>query len=485
MNTELWARFRDCLKNSINERAYAYVEHMTCRRMTDEEWDLCLPDRSALNYVEVNLRDKLYEVLDWVLSEEGIKHDVRLSFSVEGAVDVEEVRPRGNSLFPSEALKVREVSTISDEKAAFQVSRPSRTYVETIPAEPFIASIELRKQSRLNERYRFDSFIQGNSNDVAFAASKAVASNPGGTDYNPLFLYGGVGLGKTHLMHAIGNEIIETCALRVRYTTCEEFQGDFVNALKNDCVQEWRTQIRENYDVLLIDDIQFISNKAGTQREFFHTFNELFEAKKQIVLASDRHPSEISDLEERIRSRFGAGGTFDIQLPDYETRLAILNQKARADNIYLPNDVAAYIASKVATNVRELEGCFKRIKMNAIAHKESITLELAQKLIDPYYQTRNVMLDAEVVINSVCRYFGISNAEMLGKSRAKPFAYPRQIAMYLARTHTALSFPDLGRVFGRDHTTVLHGYQRIMDDLLKKDMNLEMDIKRLEEELMK
>ena len=465
----------------MNDRAYAYVEDMTLMRMTDDQWDICLPDLAKFNYVQSVLSERLSEVLQKILDEEKINRHIELNFHVAGS-DLPNVHKNTDNMLPfNDNFGIRDISTIQEDKAAFVA--PSGQYAEQ-NAKPFIASVELRKASNLIERYSFENFVLGNSNDVAYAAAKAVAANPGGTEFNPLFIYGGVGLGKTHLMHAIGNEIIETSMLRVRYMTSEDFTNEFINAIQSKTVLTWQIQMRNSYDVLLIDDIQFIIGKIETQKEFFNTFNYLINANKQIVLTCDKHPSELVQLEERVSSRFGGRGTFDIQLPDYETRIAILNQKAHADGVYLPAEVASYIASKVATNVRELEGCYIRIKTTAKV-RGGITLELAQKIIDPIYQTRNVMVSVDAVINCVCKYFAISREEILSKSRAKPLAYPRQIAMYLARSHTPLSYPDLGRAFGKDHTTVLHGVQRIMDDLAKKDPELQDNIKHLEDELLK
>ena len=481
MDTQLWTHYQENLKDQLSKFSFSYLENMTCSNMSENSWEICLPDRSTLNYVETNLSDKMREILRDMLREKGMDANVDLVFSVENQ---KKALP-GMLPFDDHPVQLRDVSSVANKTAAFQISHASAyaSYNDNSSVDLCLASEELRKASRLNERYTFDNFVQGNSNDMAYAAAKAVATKPGGNDFNPLFIYGGVGLGKTHLMQSIGNEIIETSMLRVQYMTSEDYTNDFIRALENKNVQEFRDRIRESYDVLLIDDIQFIAGKIETQKEFFHTFNYLLEAGKQVVLTSDKHPSEIRELEERMRSRFVGCGTFDIQLPDYETRLAILNKKANSEGIYLPSEVADYIAQKVATNVRELEGCYKRIKVSATAHHERISLALAQKIIDPLYQTRTVMLNADDIIKCVSDYFCISIEEIMGKSRAKPFVYPRQIAMYLARLHTSLSFPDLARAFNRDHSTIMSGVTKIKASLTNKDTNLEYDIKRLEDKL--
>ena len=486
MNTEtIWAHFLERLNNQINDRCLPYLANISCRNIGTDEWELCLPNRAALLFVESNLVEKLQEIIVDVLKEEGLSSDVKLSLSLEGD-NAGAQRKTESGFLPFDAMRVTDISTPYEEKvSAFQVSKNSALKSDVMSAIPFGVDIEIREASHLNPKFTFDSFIMGGSNEMAYFSAKAVAANPANA-YNPLFIYGGVGLGKTHLMHAIGNEILQTNQhLRVRYMTSEAFTNDYLEALEHKKMSEFREKIRKNCDVLLLDDIQFVAGKTETQKEFFNVFNEFLSANKQIILTSDRQPSEIRELEERMRSRFEAGLNVDIQLPEFETRLGIIRKKSRSEGFYIPDDVAQYIASKIKSNVRELEGCIKRIKASAEIHHEHISMSLAQKLIEPYYQTRTVMLDAHAIIECVCGYFGISYEEMTGKSRAKPYAYPRQIAMYLARIHTDLSFPDLGRVFGRDHTTVLHAHQRITTDLQKKDTTLQFDIKRIEDQLFK
>ena len=483
MNSKIWTRFLEHLKNQVADRCLPYLDSLSCREMTDKSWVLCLPDRSTLLYVESNLLDKLHEVQKDVLRIEGLSADVDLSLMLEG--DTLPQHKNESGYLPFETMKITDISTPeTDRCAAFQTPRCS-DISDVSGVVPFGVDIEIREASHLNPMYTFDSFVKGGSNEMAYCAAKAVAANPAGA-YNPLFIYGGVGLGKTHLMHAIGNEILQTSQhLRVRYMTSEEFTNDYIYCVRHGQINEFRDRIRNHCDVLLLDDIQFVAGKAETQIEFFNVFNELYSSNKQIILTSDKPPQEIAKLEERMRSRFIGGLMADIQLPEFETRLEILRSKSRSEGFFLPDDVAQYIASKVTSNVRELEGCIKRIKACADIHKEHISMSLAQKLIEPYYQTRTVLLDAKSIIECVCGYFGITYEEMIGKSRAKPYVYPRQIAMYLARTHSSLSFPDLGRAFGRDHTTVLHAVQRIMNDIQKKDVGLQADIKRLEEKLFK
>ena len=483
MNTEIWARFVERLKNQVNDRCLAYLENLTCYNMNDTEWNLCLPDRASLNFVESNLYEKLHEVLHDVLKEANLNTDVAINLSTESESSIYENK-KSRSLF--DPMCVTDISTPVVEKASFQLrSRYSAPTSDVLDAVPFVPDVRLREESGLNARFTFDNFIQGGSNEFAYCLSKAVATNPG-TLHNPLFIYGGVGLGKTHLMQAIGNELLETGNLRVRYMTCEKFTNDYMAASAKKSFEEFREKVRRNCDVFLLDDVQFLSGKVETQKEFFNLFNELLSNNKQVVLTSDKHPHEIAQLEERISSRCLGGVITDMQLPEYETRLNIIRRKSRDEHFYMPEDVAQYIASKVVTNVRELEGCIKRIKACADVHNEHINMAIAQKMIEPFYQTKTVMLNADTIINVVSRYFGISSEELLGKSRAKPYVYPRQIAMYLVRHHTSLSFPEIGRAFKRDHTTVLSADQRITKGLAEKqDATLQSDIKRLEDELAK
>lgn len=477
MNTEIWAKFKARVKNQVNDGFYnAYLENLSCRSMTETEWEVCLPDRATLNEVESKLTDKFLDIIHDILKEEGVTSEVSsIIFSLEGDAS-EDQKSHEPSYLPLMGVnKVTDVSTPEDVKAAFRVN-PRYSVFDTADA------IKIREESHLNANYTFDSFIKGGSNEMAYCAAKAVAANPGSA-YNPLFIYGGVGLGKTHLMHAIGNEIIQTSNLRVRYMTSEEFTNGFMEALQGGKMPEFRVKVRRNCDVLLLDDIQFIAKMKETQNEFFNVFNEMTQNNKQIVLTSDRSPREIKDLSDRMQSRFMQGLMADIQLPEMETRLEIVRKKSRADRFFIPDEIAQYIASNVNSNVRELEGCINRIKMAANSHE--ITMELAKRIIEPFYQTRTVLVDANMIIECVCRYFGITVEEMMGKSRAKPIAHPRQIAMYLARSHTSLSFPDLERIFERDHTTVLYAVRKIKDGLANKESYLEMDIKRLEDELFK
>ncbi|ERK28605.1 MAG: dnaA [Clostridiaceae bacterium] len=335
----------------------------------------------------------------------------------------------------------------------------------------------------LNPKYTFDSFVIGNSNRFAHAASLAVAESPAKA-YNPLFIYGGVGLGKTHLMHAIGHYILQNNSKsKVVYVSSEKFTNELINAIKDDKNEEFRNKYR-NIDVLLIDDIQFIAGKERTQEEFFHTFNALHEASKQIILSSDRPPKEIPTLEDRLRSRFEWGLIADIQAPDFETRMAILKKKADVENLNVANEVMVYIATKIKSNIRELEGALIRIVAYSSLTGRDITVDLATEALKDIIsnkQSKNITI--ETIQDVVSSYYNLRVEDLKSQRRTRNIAYPRQIAMYLSRKLTDLSLPKIGEEFGgRDHTTVIHAYEKISGGL-KNDESTQNTINDLTKKL--
>ncbi len=319
--------------------------------------------------------------------------------------------------------------------------------------------------SFLNPKYTFDTFVVGNNNRFAHAASLAVAEAPA-TSYNPLFLYGGVGLGKTHLMHAIGNEILKNNKnANILYVTSERFTNHLINAIKDGKNEAFRNKYR-NIDVLLIDDIQFIAGKERIQEEFFHTFNSLHESGKQIIISSDRPPKDIQLLEDRLKSRFEWGLIADISNPDYETRLAILRKKAQTDNIIVDDEILSNIATRVSSNIRELEGVFNKIVAFSTLANGPITIEMAERAINDISTQKEKVISADYIQDVVAKYFNINKKDLKSSKRSNDIAYPRQIAMYLCREVAGMSFPKIGDEFGkRDHTTVMHGYNKIEKEI--------------------
>jgi len=326
--------------------------------------------------------------------------------------------------------------------------------------------VEEINASWLNPKYTFDTFVVGNGNRFAHAGALAVAESPAKA-YNPYFIYGGVGLGKTHLMHAVAHYILgQNPNQKVLYVSSEKFTNELINAIKDDKNEEFRTKYR-NIDVLLIDDIQFIAGKDRTMEEFFHTFNALYDSNKQIILSSDKPPKDINTLEERLRSRSEWGLIADIQAPDLETRIAILRKKAQLENLNVSDEVMFFIADKIASNIRELEGALNRVIAFATLHDTEINIDLAtEALRDILSAPKAKIINSSIIQDAVARYFDLKTDEFKSRKRNREIAYPRQIAMYLCRDLTDMSLPKIGDDFGgRDHTTVMHACDKIKEEL--------------------
>ncbi len=336
--------------------------------------------------------------------------------------------------------------------------------------------------AQLNPRYTFDAFVIGNGNQFARAASLAVAERPSRA-YNPLFLYGGVGMGKTHLMHAIGHEVKRRQPVsNICYVSAEKFTNEMINSIRNDRMTSFRDRFR-TVDVLLIDDIQFISQKERTQEEFFHTFNALHESMKQVVIASDRPPKELTEIEERLRSRFEWGLIADIQPPDLETKVAILLKKAESEQAQLPTDVALFVASNVRTNVRELEGALVRLIAWCQLNRMEITLAAAQQCLKQFIDMQVRKITIEAIQRAVAEQFGMKIADLKQKNNSRNVVVPRQIAMYLAKQMTEASLPEIGRQFGnKHHTTVMHSIAKI-DEQRRSDKDLHRTLSKLQDVL--
>lgn len=360
---------------------------------------------------------------------------------------------------------VKQVTTV-EYKIVFIIPGEGGMIEEEVKEKPQSQETENFNTSNLNPKYVFEEFVIGNSNRFAHAASLAVAESPAKA-YNPLFIYGGVGLGKTHLMHAIGHYILDqNKSAKVVYVSSEKFTNELINSIKDDKNVEFRNRYR-NVDVLLVDDIQFIAGKERTQEEFFHTFNALHEANKQIIISSDRPPKEIPTLEERLRSRFEWGLTTDIQAPDFETRIAILRKKAESENFQVNNEVFDFIARKIKSNIRELEGALTRVTAYSSLTNREVSVELAQEALKDIISTNKPrQINIDMIKDVVAQHFSIQIADFDSKRRTRSITYPRQVAMYLCRELTDLSLPKIGEGFGgRDHTTVIHAYDKISNDI--------------------
>ncbi len=424
---EVWLRVLERVSEHINAPSLrVWFEGTRPVDLYDNRFEISVPNSFAKEYIESRFRPLLEEALDNVLGTEGSVLTVSIG---------------GNGSPPNNGVSIE-------------------------AAEPMLNA---RNPRSLKAKYTFDSFVIGAGNRFAHAAALAVAETPG-VVYNPLFIYGGVGLGKTHLLRAVGAYVEDQDpSMRVRYVTCEQFTNDFINSMRDNSPLGFQKRYREN-DVLLIDDIQFLENKVETQEAFFHTFNSLYEENKQIAIASDRHPKYIQTLENRLVSRFEWGLVTDIQPPDLETRIAILRKKAIMDDLEVDDEVLTFIASQVSTNIRELEGALVRILAYSSLYGRQLSVPLAEEVLKdilPDQAYREIPI--ELIQHEVCRYFGISRADLVGANRSKAFSYPRQVAMYLAREITDESLPKIGRAFGgRDHSTVMHATSKI-SNLINRD----------------
>ena len=432
---EVWTEVLDRVSEHINAPSLrVWFEGTKPVNLYENGLEISVPNSFAKEYIESRFKPLLEEALDSVMDQE----ETSLVVSVGSA------REDGGT----QTVAVEEEAADGDAAESVRTARAPRS---------------------LRAKYTFDTFVIGAGNRFAHAATLAVAETPG-LVYNPLFIYGGVGLGKTHLLRAVSQYVEDhNPSMRIRYVTCEQFTNDFINSIRENAPLDFQRRYREN-DVLLIDDIQFLEKKEGIQEEFFHTFNSLYEENKQLVIASDRHPKYIQTLEDRLVSRFEWGLVTDIQPPDLETRIAILRKKAIADSLEVDDEVLTFIASKVSTNIRELEGALVRILAYASLYGRSVSVELAEEVLkDILTDSAYREIPVELIQHEVCRYFGISKPDLTGTSRTRSFAYPRQVAMYLCRELTDESLPKIGRAFGgRDHSTVMHATAKIAN-LINKD----------------
>ncbi len=382
---------------------------------------------------------------------------------------------------PQRTREVREDGGFAPQTVHTAQRARSQGHSQPSPT-PQQARFDWDTAAQLNPRYNFDAFVIGSGNQFARAAAEAVAERPSKA-YNPLFLYGGVGMGKTHLMHAIGHEVKRRSPqASICYVSSEKFTNEMINSLRYDRMSSFRDKFR-SVDVLLIDDIQFLAQKERTQEEFFHTFNALHESMKQIVIASDRPPKELAEIEDRLRNRFEWGLIADIQPPDLETKVAILQKKAESEQVTLPMDIALFIASNIRTNVRELEGALVRLIAWGSLHGVELTLSVAQQCLKQFIDTQVRKVSIEAIQRAVSEQFGMRVTELKQKNNSRAVVVPRQIAMYLTKQLTEASLPEIGRQFGgKHHTTVMHSIAKI-DDLRHSDKDLNRIVNALMEGL--
>lgn len=429
---EIWVRCKNKLKESFNEKVFnVWIKPIMPLEVTDTYYKVAVKNDFFKTMLEENYAQVIEGVLAGIMSK-----NIKL---------IIETMDNGSSR-----------SEAAEEMPAVPAKREQQQLFNEN------TSVQQPDESNLNPKYVFETFVIGNSNRFAHAAAQAVANDPAHA-YNPLFLYGGVGLGKTHLMHAIGNRIKQNNpSMKVLYTSSEKFTNEIINSIQNKTTEAFRQKYR-NIDCLIIDDIQFLKGKEQTQVEFFHTFNALKDADKQIIISSDRPPREIETLEDRLRSRFDQGLTADIQTPDLETRMAILRTKAASDNIVLPTEVITLLATNIATNIREIEGAYNKIVAYTSLMHMPITVETAQKVLsDMGNDIKTRTITYEGIIKVVADHYNVKQDELFNKKRTQNIAFPRQVAMYLCRELADLSYPRIGELFGgRDHTTVIHAYEKI------------------------
>ncbi|SFB43812.1 chromosomal replication initiator protein DnaA [Clostridium frigidicarnis] len=444
---ELWEKTLNILKGELTEVSFnTWIKSATPLSVNNDTISLGVPNNFTKEILEARYKDLLQNAIKLISSKK---------YNLEFIILSEE---QDNDKQSSKKERIKEIENNNVK-----------------PNDVMSAS--------LNPKYTFDSFVIGNSNRFAHAASLAVAESPAKA-YNPLFVYGGVGLGKTHLMHAIGHYILKNNPkAKVVYVSSEKFTNELINSIKDDTNVEFRNTYR-NIDVLLIDDIQFIAGKERTQEEFFHTFNELHDANKQIILSSDRPPKEIPTLEDRLRSRFEWGLIADIQPPDFETRIAILKKKADVENLNVPNEVMHYIATKIKSNIRELEGALIRIVAYSSLTNRDITVDLASEALKDIIsnkQSKHITID--LIQDVVANYHNLRIEDLKSQRRTRNVSFPRQIAMYLCRKLTDMSLPKIGEEFGgRDHTTVIHAYEKISEGL-KVDEALQTKVSEITKKL--
>lgn len=444
MNT-LWRETLNQLENDLPHQIFnIWIKPIRCVGIDNDQVILEVPNRFFGEWI----RDHYFSTIQQVISQLGSKN-YQLKVQL------------GEGLKNSES----EISSVPEIKAE-AVAIPKNAEEDGI------------RTNNLNPQYTFEKFVSGSSNQFAYAASQAVANNPASA-YNPLFIYGGVGLGKTHLINAIGNAILQTKPkMNVVYYTSEKFINELINSIRYQKMEEFRKKFR-SADVLLIDDVQFIAGKERTQEEFFHTFNALYEDNKQIVVTSDKFPREIPGLEERIRSRFEWGLIADIQPPDNETKVAILRMKAEQNGLSIPEDVAYYLANSVSSNIRELEGYLIRIVAYANLMSVPVTEATAREVLKNILIEKSRDISVEEIQKTVATYFNIKVSELRSSKRLKNLVLPRQVAMYLSRQMTSYSFPDIGERFGgKDHSTIIYAIKK-MERQMEEDVQLKGSIEAI------
>jgi len=452
VSSSLWLQCLQQLQEELPATEFSMWVRPLQAELNDNTLTLFAPNRFVLDWV----RDKYLNSINRLLQEYCGNDIPHLHFEV-GSKRVSAPKPAAPASAPAPARTAADVAAESSAPAQLQARKPvHNTWRDEEPVD-----VDINHRSNVNPKHKFNNFVEGKSNQLGLAAARQVADNPGAA-YNPLFLYGGTGLGKTHLLHAVGNAIVDGKPnAKVVYMHSERFVQDMVKALQNNAIEEFKRYYR-SVDALLIDDIQFFANKERSQEEFFHTFNALLEGNQQIILTSDRYPKEINGVEDRLKSRFGWGLTVAIEPPELETRVAILMKKAEDHQIHLADEVAFFIAKRLRSNVRELEGALNRVIANANFTGRPITIDFVREALRDLLALQEKLVTIDNIQKTVAEYYKIKVADLLSKRRSRSVARPRQLAMALAKELTNHSLPEIGDAFGgRDHTTVLHACRKI------------------------
>ncbi|NTS76353.1 chromosomal replication initiator protein DnaA [Catenovulum sp. SM1970] len=463
MTQSLWQACQDRMQQELPTQEF----NTWIRPLQSHETNGVLVLYSPNQFVRDWVRDKYTELISTVYKELNNGESPNLQLEV-GSKPAQEQAPTEQPKVNTPKFEMGKKA--SPSKASFSPATP--VHVPNTRGGKTANSIQLK--SNIKEHYTFDNFVEGKSNQLARAAATQVGDNPGGA-YNPLFLYGGTGLGKTHLLNAVGNEILaRNPDAKVVYMHSERFVQDMVKALQNNSIEQFKKAYR-SVNALLIDDIQFFANKERSQEEFFHTFNALLEGNQQVIMTSDRYPKEIEGVEDRLKSRFGWGLTIAIEPPELETRVAILMQKAKESKINLPSEVAFFIAKRLRTNVRELEGALNRVGANANFTGKPITIDFVKEALRDLLALQEKLVTIENIQRTVSEYYKIKVADILSKRRSRSVARPRQMAMALSKELTNHSLPEIGNAFGgRDHTTVLHACRKI-NELREESQDIKED----------
>ncbi len=464
MSSSLWLQCLQQLQEELPATEFSMWVRPLQAELNDNTLTLFAPNRFVLDWV----RDKYLHNINRLLKEHCGNDVPNLRFEVGSRPVVASTK--------AEPVKSRTLADVAAESSAPAQLQARKPVHKTWDNES--APVVTNYRSNVNPKHKFDNFVEGKSNQLGLAAAKQVADNPGAA-YNPLFVYGGTGLGKTHLLHAVGNAIVDNNPnAKVVYMHSERFVQDMVKALQNNAIEEFKRYYR-SLDALLIDDIQFFANKERSQEEFFHTFNALLEGNQQIILTSDRYPKEINGVEDRLKSRFGWGLTVAIEPPELETRVAILMKKAEDHQIHLADEVAFFIAKRLRSNVRELEGALNRVIANANFTGRPITIDFVREALRDLLALQEKLVTIDNIQKTVAEYYKIKVADLLSKRRSRSVARPRQLAMALAKELTNHSLPEIGDAFGgRDHTTVLHACRKI-EQLREESHDIKEDYSNL------